>query len=996
FTGNKYGFLGVGGLMSPENLLFSGNSFFDNTDAGFFYAGDDLAVLDLRDNWWGSSTGPTHADNPGGNGDVIESNYVLFSPWLVANPALPQNIAPVLSFIDDEGYVDDGVSPDVSFIGSDVPIFQIAFSDADGDSAEFVRLVVGDDVYSMATSASSTFEFVPPAGVFGKGAYEYHFEASDGVSSVRLPVEGELEFEVRNVPVVLVPGIMGTDLWKGDDLIWPDIVEMGRDIGDDFMNVLVMDSSGFPTDSEITTGDAVRAAPTKNIFEGLINDFSDAGYSENTDLFVFPYDWRLDIRTSAQSLKDKIDSILNETGSQKIDVMAHSMGGLLAKQYVLNNGSSSLGKLIFVGTPHLGAPKAAKTLLFGDNLGIALIFSALSSSRIQYISQNMPSIYELLPSESYVSSVGSYYGELGNVGYDYAQTSAYLASHELNTILLDSAEDFHSSELDDFDASGVDAYNINGCTTPTISSIIKRNDSFSGSEYSLTLSAGDGTVPIGSSNAIQVDADKVFYFKTGWLFNSVDHSEMPSTDGIRELIISIITGNEITLPDNATQDSSQCVVAGKLVSVHSPVNLHIYDSEGNHVGRGENGDIEYDISGVAYEEIGENKFVFLPESGGEEYRVELDGTDSGTFSLRVSKVENNEITETAYYSDIPVNSSSEATITLSESVSSTVLEVDQAGTGNFETVSVASVLNSEQSSDTTKPITSISTTGGTTSAIFTLSGTDDNSGILKIEYSTDSGATWQNYSGSVIINTIGETEVLCRSKDRAGNLEDYKSETIRVSSAAVILTPLMSNRGASADKNASEEKNSRNIDKKVLGAKIERSRDEQYSDADILNALSSADIETIMDYLGQARNPSLEKSISIQYANGLDLTQAEINFISYGTKSTKSLGTGERAGVIHSFKQAFGRLPKTNDDWNDVLRIATNQAPIQRNSEAEQRAKDAGAETEQDMLMVAYGIRPKDRDLQKEIQGIAEFVKKYGHVPSSTLDWNILRSIVYK
>ena len=206
----------------------------------------------------------------------------------------------------------------------------------------------------------------------------------------------------------------------------------------------------------------------------------------------------------------------------------------------------------------------------------------------------------------------------------------------------------------------------------------------------------------------------------------------------------------------------------------------------------------------------------------------------------------------------------------------------------------------------------------------------------------------------------------------------------------------MSNRGASADKNASEEKNSRNIDKKVLGAKIERSRDEQYSDADILNALSSADIETIMDYLGQARNPSLEKSISIQYANGLDLTQAEINFISYGTKSTKSLGTGERAGVIHSFKQAFGRLPKTNDDWNDVLRIATNQAPIQRNSEAEQRAKDAGAETEQDMLMVAYGIRPKDRDLQKKIQGIAEFVKKYGHVPSSTLDWNILRSIVYK
>ncbi|PJC40420.1 MAG: hypothetical protein CO042_03850, partial [Parcubacteria group bacterium CG_4_9_14_0_2_um_filter_41_8] len=242
FSGNAKG-VWVHDIMSGDDFSFSDNSFISNSVSGFAFNGvcyGAWALIDLRGSWWGSSLGPVHADNPTGDGDSIlaDSGDVLFSPWLGADPALPQNIAPVLSFIDDEGYVDDGVEPNVSFMNQDVPIFQVAFSDADGDSAEFVRLVVGDDMYFMSTSASSTFEFVPPGGMFAKGAYEYYFEASDGVSSVRLPVDGELSFEVRLVPVVLVPGIMGTELWKGEDLIWPDIQRMIFWFLDDFLDPL--------------------------------------------------------------------------------------------------------------------------------------------------------------------------------------------------------------------------------------------------------------------------------------------------------------------------------------------------------------------------------------------------------------------------------------------------------------------------------------------------------------------------------------------------------------------------------------------------------------------------------------------------------------------------------------------------------------------------------------------------------------------------------------
>ncbi|MBU2524397.1 hypothetical protein KKG71_04345, partial [Patescibacteria group bacterium] len=818
------------------------------------------------------------------------------------------------------------------------------------------------------------FEFAPNSDAFGKGEYAYHFEASDGEIAVRLPESGELGFEVRFVPVILVPGIMGTELWKGDDLIWPDIINMLTDAGDDFMNILDMNYDGTINDNQVITGDIIRKPIiTKDIFEGLVNEFFNAGYSENTDLFVFPYDWRLDIRTSAQSLKYKIDTILDETGSQNIDIVAHSMGGLLAKQYVLDNSHYLIDKLVFIGTPHLGATQAAKTLLFGDNLSMKIIFPFLSSDRIKYISQNMPAIYELLPSREFINqSSYYYYDHTQSDVFDFDRTEQFLKDSGLNPILLASADEFHNN-LDNFDVGGINTYNINGCNTPTITTIIKR----SAEEYSALLFEGDGTVPLASSKAINTPSNKTYYF------NGVQHSTMPSASGIKDLIVDIITSSEISLSDSATQDSSQCVVAGKLVSVHSPVNLHIYDSEGNHVGRGENGDIEYNISGVVYEEIGENKFVFLPESGGAEYRVELDGTDSGTFSLRVSKVENSEVIETAYYSDIPVNTESEAVITLSENVSSTVLQVDESGSGSFQTVSVSSVLSSQESEDMTKPITTIRTTGGTSSAVFTLSAIDDNSGILKTEYSLDNGDTWNNYANSVIISSIGETTVLYRSKDRAGNLENYNSETIRVASASVILTPFI-NAPTPSSNEAPE----------VLGIKIERPKNEQYSNDDILGALKNADIDMLMDYLGKERNIEQEKSVTQKYGFDSQTT----NFVCYGTKSTDVLGIGERAGVIYSFKEAFNRFPETEDDWNDVIRIATNQVPVQRSASAEQRIRDlpsVALYSERRRVMIAYGLRPEKRDLEKEIQGIMEFVKIYNRVPDNTLDWNILRSIVY-
>ena len=103
---------------------------------------------------------------------------------------------------------------------------------------------------------------------------------------------------------------------------------------------------------------------------GLINDLVNlSGYTEGKDLFTFPYDWRKDIKEIAnENLKGQIDYILTQTdagkASGKVDVIAHSQGGLVVKRLLsdMPEYQTKVNKVVFVGVPNLGAPKAAQSI----------------------------------------------------------------------------------------------------------------------------------------------------------------------------------------------------------------------------------------------------------------------------------------------------------------------------------------------------------------------------------------------------------------------------------------------------------------------------------------------------------------------------------------------------------------------------------------------------------------------------------------------------------
>jgi len=79
-AGNNQGIL-VRSWASGVRLLF--NRLMGSAGLAVENADPDQHVLTARFNWWGDETGPTHASNPGGQGEAV-SDFVLFTPWLAA------------------------------------------------------------------------------------------------------------------------------------------------------------------------------------------------------------------------------------------------------------------------------------------------------------------------------------------------------------------------------------------------------------------------------------------------------------------------------------------------------------------------------------------------------------------------------------------------------------------------------------------------------------------------------------------------------------------------------------------------------------------------------------------------------------------------------------------------------------------------------------------------------------------------------------------------
>jgi len=478
-------------------------------------------------------------------------------------------------------------------------------------------------------------------------------------------------------PVIIVPGLLGTRLNRALDgvEVWPNTDKMAFP-RDEYLDELKLDSSGGADSGvSIKSGELVDKAGIRDFYGPIIK-----GLKEDYRVFLLPYDWRKDLNSEIFRLEDVIKEAVLESPSGKVNIVAHSMGGLLVKEYLRMSGDSDLiNNLVFLGVPQLGAPKAFKALNYGDNFDIF----PLSEERMKIISQNMPGAYQLLPSEEYFQVNGSYVRDFRNgkvENLNYLQTTAFLTEDpddSRNQFLINQAKDFRDL-LDPFSAPVENTYNIVGCNKATVGGFYL----YDNGKIDLRFVNGDGTVPL-TSSLYQSKDEKTYYSK------KQNHRELVAEENPLSIITQILNGEEVVLPSGI---SDELVVCKKdfskdeeeiVVSTHSPVVFHVYDEFGNHTGPLPNGDLEFGIPESEYFSLGENNFAVIPK--GTNYRTVVQAYALGSFDLKIKEYSGGELVGARNYLEIPIASEKlQAEITFSGIDSAESLAVDVEGDGQMD------------------------------------------------------------------------------------------------------------------------------------------------------------------------------------------------------------------------------------------------------------------------------------------------------------------------
>lgn len=191
--------------------------------------------------------------------------------------------------------------------------------------------------------------------------------------------------------VVFIPGIMGSELFLDDELIWPGPLSSLIGPYEKMEELLRLD---------LRVGDVIRKFAISEQYRALIRDLGTFGFREGATLFLHPYDWRRSNALAAAGLADRIDRAVGSAGEEtEVTLIAHSMGGLVSRYYLESGrfadrpGFRAVRRLITLGTPHLGAPLALTAALGKEK---RLFLSAAQVRRL-VDDPRYPSLYELLP-----------------------------------------------------------------------------------------------------------------------------------------------------------------------------------------------------------------------------------------------------------------------------------------------------------------------------------------------------------------------------------------------------------------------------------------------------------------------------------------------------------------------------------------------------------------------------------------------------------------------
>ena len=282
------------------------------------------------------------------------------------------------------------------FIESTLPNgTQVILRDSDNNAPTLVDYPFGKG-HIIASGLTWEHAYEHRSGSFAQNSLDDYFMYSYNRSS--------LAEDDSTLPIIVVPGVMGSRLFRNsscteDSMVWGSssvIFDTARQIGAamNISNTLYVTGEGglfLETDSDKEYG-------TVDTYENLVK-FLRQTYPDR-EIYFFSYDWRQSNSDSATSLHR---ALVNHSINKAVFI-CHSMGGLVISNYVAKYNSSSVEKIITLGTPYDGATRLMEAVLTDKVLtGIqAVANSSLTKGGLTYeIKRNLLGVAELTPNTLY-------------------------------------------------------------------------------------------------------------------------------------------------------------------------------------------------------------------------------------------------------------------------------------------------------------------------------------------------------------------------------------------------------------------------------------------------------------------------------------------------------------------------------------------------------------------------------------------------------------------